>query len=259
MGPVSCNALTSWRTAHDDFEHFGAEKTLQRLCSTYWFPNIRQYVDRYISCCLCCLFNKRPIGRKEGFLHPIPKDTIPLKTIHDNYLGPFPKSIHRNEYIVVIVDAFTKFIFLCAVKLTRIWFVLEFFQELFAVYSIAEIIVTNQASCFTSKDMQKFCHRYNIHHTLVALAIPCANGQVEWLNRSILSALLTSTSEETHWNGNIHTVQFAINNPPNESTGRTSSELLFGYTSRGVPTFCWKTKFVESLLSCLIHKLNEKK
>ncbi len=138
------------RAAHDNFGHFSAEKTLQRLCSAYWFPNMRQYVEQYFSCCLRCLSDKRPTGRKEGFLHPIPEGITPLKTIRVDHLGPFPKNIHRNEYIVVIVDAFTKFIFLRAVKSTRIRFVLEFFQELFAVYGIPEIVVTDQANCFTS-------------------------------------------------------------------------------------------------------------
>ncbi len=68
---------------------------------------------------------------------------------------------------------------------------------------------------------------------MITLATSCANGQVKRLNRSILGAILTSTSEETHWDCNIRTVLFAINNLPNKSTGRTPIELLFGYTPRG--------------------------
>ncbi len=82
---------------------------------------------------------------KEEFLHPFPKGTTPLKTIHVDHLDPFPKSIRRNEYIVVILDAFTKFIFLQVVKSTRTRFVLEFFLELFVVNGIPEIFVSDLA------------------------------------------------------------------------------------------------------------------
>lgn len=221
------------RAAHDDFGHFGAEKTLQRLCSTYWFPSMRQYVEKYIACCVRCLFNKRPAGRKEGFLHPIPKGTVPLKTIHVDHLGPFPRSSRGNEYVIVIVDAFTKFVFLKAVKSTKIKFVLDFFQELFMVYGIPEILISDQATCFSSKNMKIFCDQYNIHHTMIAVATPRANGQVERLNRSVLAALSTSTLEEENWDDNVGKVQFAMNNLVNKSTGKTPSELMFGYSPRG--------------------------
>nr|CAI5832351.1 unnamed protein product [Callosobruchus analis] len=55
------------------------------------------------------------------------------------------------------------------------------------------------------------------------------NGQVERLNLTLLNALLTTTLEEDLWERELPNVQFAINNIPNRSTGKTSSQLLFGY------------------------------
>src|SRR5699024_10147328 len=65
-----------------------------------------------------------------------------------------------------------------------------------------------------------------------AVATPRANGQVERLNRTIMSALTTSTLEEDRWDENIRSVQFAINNFVNNSIGKTPSELLLGYSPR---------------------------
>lgn len=69
------------RTAHDDMEHFAQEKTLIRLCENYWFPRMRKYVEKYISCCIPYLYAKRNPGKNERYLHPIPKGKEPLKMV----------------------------------------------------------------------------------------------------------------------------------------------------------------------------------
>lgn len=221
------------RAAHDDMGHFSLEKTLLRLCEHYWFPKMRQYVQKYISCCIRCLYNKRKAGKKEGFLNPIPKEPEPMKLVHMDHLGPFPKSKHGNLHIIALVDSFTKFLFLRAVKSTKTKYVLEFCRDIFAVYGAPSRIITDQGSAFTAKAFSNFCEQNVIRHVKTAVATPRANGQVERLNRSILSALLTSTLEEELWDENIRQVQFSINNIVNKSIDKTPSELLFGFKPRG--------------------------
>lgn len=65
------------------------------------------------------------------------------------------------------------------------------------------------------------------------MATPRANGQVERLNRTILSALLPSVPEEELWDNQVRAVQFSINNVVNKTTGKTPSQLMFGFSPRG--------------------------
>lgn len=221
------------RAAHDEMGHFAVEKTLYRLCEHYWFPKMREYVENYISCCIQCLFNKKKSGKKEGFLHPIPKGSDPMGLVHIDHLGPFPKSKRGNIHLIAVIDAFTKFSFLRAVKSTKTKYVLEFLRDIFSTYGVPRKIISDQGSAFTAKKFTMFCQQNNIHHVKNAVATPRANGQVERLNRSILNVLLTSTLEEELWDENVKKVQFAINNLQNKTTGKTPSELLFGYKPRG--------------------------
>ena len=184
------------KAAHDDFGHFGVERTLHRLCENYWFPRMRKYVEQYISCCIPCLYNKSNSGRKEGFLHPIPKGVEPLNTFHVDHLGPFPKSKKNNIYLIVGIDAFTKFAFLRAAKSTKTKYVIDYFKDIFATYGTPKILISDQGSSFTSKKFQLFCKQNNIRHIINAVATPRANGQVERLNSTILGALLPSILEE---------------------------------------------------------------
>jgi len=88
------------RAAHDETGHFAAEKTLQQLSQHYWFPRMRQYVEKYIKCCILCLFAKKPSGKKEGYLHPIPKVDQPFHTIHVDHLGgPMGEKISGEQFL----------------------------------------------------------------------------------------------------------------------------------------------------------------
>lgn len=71
---------------------------------------MRRFVKKYVSACLECAYHKTPSGLKEGFLYPIPKVEVPFHTIHADHLGPFNRSKSKNSYILVIIDAFTKYV-----------------------------------------------------------------------------------------------------------------------------------------------------
>jgi hypothetical protein len=100
--------------------HFALDKTLEIISKSYWFPGMRRYVTKYIANCLNCLYNKKPTGKKPGLLHPIPKNSTPFDTIHIDHLGPFVSSTKKNNYLLVITEAFTKFILLKAVQSTKV-------------------------------------------------------------------------------------------------------------------------------------------
>lgn len=74
------NQVVRW--AYDEFGHFACEKTLQNLCTKYWFPRMREYVQKYIYSCVTRIYNKIPSERREGYLHPIVKEPIPFHIIH---------------------------------------------------------------------------------------------------------------------------------------------------------------------------------
>jgi len=86
---------------------------------------MRNYVKSYIKSCVGCAFYKTLGVRQEDQYHYVDIKPIPFSTIHMDHLGPFPKSSKRNEHILVIVDAFTKFTIVLAVKSTATKHVLD--------------------------------------------------------------------------------------------------------------------------------------
>lgn len=98
------------RTCHDDIGHVGVDKVVGNITNVYWFPNMRTKVKEYIKNCLRCIEFLPSSGKVEGFLHSIPKGKLPFVTIHVDHLGLLEKTKKGYRHVLVVIDAFTKFI-----------------------------------------------------------------------------------------------------------------------------------------------------
>lgn len=219
------------RMNHDDVGHFGYDKTLSRIRGIFWFSKMRRFTKKYVQSCLQCAHHKRPGGSKEGTLHPIPKLEIPFHTLHADHLGPFVRSRRGNVYILVIIDAFTKFINIRSVRDTKTTTAIRAFKEHFSFFGTPTRLITDRGSCFTSAKFKSFIESLGIKHILNAVATPRANGQVERYNRTITEALSTKChgQSDSSWDEHVGSVQLGMNTTVNKSTGKSPSELLFGF------------------------------
>lgn len=221
---------------HDDVGHCGFDKTLQRIRNHYWFAKMRRFVKKYVTSCLECAHHKAPGGKREGELHPIEKVSTPFHTVHADHLGPFIKSKRGNCYLLVLVDGFTKFVNIFAVRNTKSITTIRAIKEHVSYFGVPTRLITDKGSSFTSKTFRDFTTSFGIKHVVNAVATPRANGQVERFNRTILDALATSSHgrDEKTWDEHIPDIQVGINTTKHKTTQKSPSELLFGFniTSR---------------------------
>jgi hypothetical protein len=155
-----------------------------------------------------------------------------MHTIHIDHLGPFVTSARKNTHLILAIDGFTKFAFLKAVRNTSVGPVLTYLDEIFSMFGVAQRIVCDRGSCFTSKRFISYCQTLNIKVNHNATATPRANGQAERYNRTILSCLAASTDDERKWDETLRTIQWGLNTTVNKTTGKTPYELLLGYQPR---------------------------
>lgn len=224
------------KACHDDIGHFSFEKTFDKISSDYWFPKMSKFIKKYCQACLKCAHGKVPAGKKSGYLHPIPKEPKPFHTLHADHLGPFNESKRKNKYILVIIDSFTKFIILKAVKNTKTQTTLTAFKEYFSIFGLPFRLITDRGTSFTSSKFKQFLSEKGVRHVLNSVATPRANGQVERYNRTILDSLTTMThgEDERLWDEHIFNVQWGLNNTINKSIGKTPAEVLFGLRLTGL-------------------------
>lgn len=222
------------RANHDDLGHFAVDKTIERIRSKYWFPHLKKVVSKYIKNCLNCIYYKNLHGKKPGKLYPIPKYARPFHTLHLDHLGPFVKTTQQNSYLLVIVDSFTKFVFISPVKNTKSKIVLNELSKIFKVFGNPKRIISDAGSAFTSKAFSAFCNERNIRTHVIATGIPRSNGQAERYNLTILEALrsMGANSDNNKWDQYITNIQQGINSTINKTTSAVPSEVFFGYRIR---------------------------
>lgn len=222
------------RLCHDQAGHAGTENTITRIQENYWFAKMRRYVAKYIKACLNCSYYKQSSQKKQGKLHPIEKINVPYHTLHVDHVGPFETSSRGNKFILVIVDAFTKFVVIEPVKSQKTTPVVQAFQRLMCLFGVPTRIISDRGSAFTAHSFRQFCEAYGIKHVLNAVSTPRANGQCERYNKTILNALATisADTDSTEWDAHLKDVQSAINTTFNKGIKLTPAEALLGYKPR---------------------------
>lgn len=110
---------------------------------------------------------------KSGHLFPIEKICIPFHTMHIDHLGPFVRSKNGNTHILTIVDGFTKYVFVRAVKNMKTK--TKVLQNIFFDFGLPARIVSDRGTSFTSSAFKAFCDEHGIKHILNAVACPRAN------------------------------------------------------------------------------------
>ncbi|XP_029178223.1 uncharacterized protein K02A2.6-like [Nylanderia fulva] len=212
--------------------HFGTAKTEQLLKSDYWMKNMHSKVDKVIRNCLTCIMAMKKTGKQEGWLHQIDKEA-PLDTYHIDHLGPMPSTQKKYQYILAVIDAFTKFVWLYPTKSTTTTEVLNHLMEQSAIFGNPRRIVSDQGTAFTSHDFESYCKDEGIEHIAIVTGVPRGNGQIERLNRTLIP-LLTKLSipHSTQWYKFVTRAQQYLNQMPSRSTGKTPFDLLFGTRMR---------------------------
>lgn len=90
-------------------------------------------------------------------------------------------------------------------------------------------MITDRGTAFTSNSFKAYCQEENIQHLLIATGVPRRNGQVEIINRiviTVLSKLFTENPQ--NWYKHVDRVQQCINNTPSRSTKFSPFKILTG-------------------------------
>ncbi|GFU42688.1 retrovirus-related Pol polyprotein from transposon 297 [Trichonephila clavipes] len=131
----------------------------------------------------------RKLAKKEGFLNPISKESIPLSTYHVDFIGPLPSTNKSYQHIFTVVDAFTKFTWLYPVKTVSAESALEKLKQQQKTFGNPIRIISDRGSAFTSKLFNNYCDEENIQHLQIATGVPRGNGQVERIHRTLIPVL----------------------------------------------------------------------
>lgn len=218
---------------HESLVHLGWEKTLEKVYDFYWFPNMRKYVRKFVENCVTCKLSKSKSGKTQAELFPIPKVSVPWHTIHIDVTGKLSGANQTKEYIIVLIDAFTKFVLLVhstKIDTSNAIKALKFGVGLFGAPTR---VIADQGRCFANKNFRDFCNTNNIQLHLIATGTCRANGQVERVMSTLKNMLTTvEVKKDKTWQDSIPDIQLAINSTVSRVTKTSPLELFIGKVAR---------------------------
>lgn len=90
-------------------------------------------------------------------------------------------------------------------------------------------IISDKGTAFTSSQFKNYCTEHNIEHITTTTGVPRGNGQVERINRIIISVLTKLSLENPdRWYKHVPRLQMCINSTYQRSIGMSPFEALIG-------------------------------
>jgi hypothetical protein len=133
------------------------------------------------------------------------------------------------KYLLVIVDAFSKFVYLYPTQDVTIIRVIEILKRLFMAGDIPKRIHGDQA--FMALELQNFCEQWGVRLSGGRSNRPQQQGLVERVNRTIKDGIKKHTvrKQTDNWVGMIPYMQLGLNTTKHDTTKYTPMLLHRGY------------------------------
>lgn len=209
--------------------HLGYAKTYSRVTLSYYWPKMRRDVNRYVRACKICASQKAPNYPKFGFMGAEKKVRFPWQVIAIDLMGPLPRSTSGYQYLLVVVDWFSKYPVLCPLRQATASSIVRFLEnEIFLVYGVPQTIICDNGKQFVSTPFKKLVKEYKSRIWYTAYYHPQAN-YVERSNRTI-GAAIRSYIEDNHkvWDREIGKIGYALRTAVHDSTGYSPALVNFG-------------------------------
>ena len=160
--------------------------------------------------------------------------TEPFRRVAMDIVGPLPRTKSGNRYILVMSDYATRYPEAVPVKAIDAEHIAEELVKIFARVGIPEEILTDQGSNFTSQLLAEIYQLLHVHPIRTTPYHPQTDGLVERFNKTLKEMLRKVAADDgANWDKWVPYLLFAYREVPQDSTGFSPFELLYGRAVRG--------------------------
>ena len=162
-------------------------------------------------------------------LNPI-SSLWPYKQWGLDILGLFPRATGNRQFILVAVDYFTKWVEVEA--LANIWDinVKKFvWKNIVTRFGVPNTLISDNGLQFDIRAFRDFCRDLGITNKYSTPAYPQSNGQIEAVNKAILSGLKRRlVGARGNWAKELPNILWAYRTTPRRSMRETPFSLTYG-------------------------------
>ncbi|XP_076449507.1 uncharacterized protein LOC143285940 [Babylonia areolata] len=215
--------------------HLGMQRTRDRIFPHFYWPGMCADIRRYVQSCERCqkTVAKGKIPRVP--LMKMPLISEPFDRVAVDIIGPIsPPSESGNRYVLTMVDYATRYPEAVPLKTITTEAVAEALFGMWSRTGIPSEVLTDRGTQFTSNTMQEVYRLLAVRGLTTTPYHAQCNGLVERFNGTLKTMLRRLAQEEPRiWDRWLPALLFAYREVPQESTGYSPFELLYGRTVRG--------------------------
>lgn len=212
--------------------HFGVDKTIKMLqSSNQSWKYMRKHVRQFVQQCPVC--QKLREHHAEIKTHPFTTASyMPMDVLNIDTIGPVAKDAQGNEFIIVVIDCFTRWVELYGVPDTSALSAARALLQHVGRYGAPGILRSDRGSQYVNNIIGEFTTLVvtTPEHTLAYSKEE--NAIVERCNKEVmrhLRAIILESRVQENWScDQLPLVQRILNCEVKTNTGVSPAELLFG-------------------------------
>lgn len=207
--------------------HPGALRMKRALENKFFWPGMDDDIKEMVQGCHECQAANPPANMKPLPLEPMPKLTGPMQRVHADLLA-LPTTERGNKYALVMVDAFTRWCQLIAIKSKEMEEVAEaMIENWMSVFLLPAAILTDQGTEFANSLTTQLWSRFQVRTLVTSAGHPQANSAAERINRDLINYLRKYYDKDYEWDKQLKYFQAAHNSSWHSALGTSPYFMLF--------------------------------
>jgi transposase InsO family protein len=183
--------------------HLGFAKTYHRIARSFHWKGMQRHVSHYVRSCTSCQRHKGSPSTAATPVQSIPPPLRPFECIGIDFVGPFPRTVDGNKYILVSVDYLTRYAETMASPKADARTVSRFYLERVVLrHGVPLKLISDRGQAFLAKMVAEVFRLCGTIHCKTTSYHPQTNGLTERFNRT-LGSMLSMYVDECHANWDL--------------------------------------------------------
>jgi len=229
--------------------HYGEFKTLQKVCSKYYRPNLTKDLRQLVKSCQDCKLGKPANRYYQGPLRSKPAPSV-WHSLYVDCLGPLVRSSSYN-YVLLVLDDVSKYCHLIPMRNCTTQTVISKLQDnVFKPHGVCIRMITDNGPCFKSHEFKNFMFKLAVEHHRIPPHMQALNKSERYFQSLRNQLNIYFHQKQNCWSKDLHFLQMSINSSINESTKFQPHQLMYNYEFNDPLNNKWNVNELLDLRPC---------
>lgn len=208
--------------------HFYFWKTLKRIKRHFLWPGMSRDIQNFCKACHVCATMKTA-----GRHHRAPMRRydvgIPMEELAIDLMGPFPESHNGNKYVLVVVDAFSKWMEAYPVPNIEARTIAEtLVMQFVSRFGVPFSIKSDRGRQFECELFREMAVMLDIEHHMSTPFHPQGNSRVERMVKVVGNLVASFCHDQKEWDKDLPLLTLAYRSSVHEVTGYSPNYIMLG-------------------------------